>query len=90
MSDLDDLLASLHDHLEATEDRPLTDEANRWLGEAQAIAADVDEADLDGDTTRERVDEILDLLDEVDGTGDDEADKHVDAARRAAKRVLDR
>ena len=90
MSDVDDLLASLHDHLEATEDRPLSEEANRWLGEAQAIAADVDEAALDPETTRERVEEILELLDEVDGTGDEEADKHVAAANRAAERVLER
>ena len=90
MSDIDDLLASLHDHLEATEERPLDNEANRWLGEAQAIAADVDENELDSETTKERVEEILELLDEVDGTGDDEADKHVAAARRAANRVLDR
>ena len=90
MSDVDDLLASLHDHLEATEERPLDEAANRHLGEAHAIATDVDESDLDPETTRKRVRDVMDLLEEIDETGDDEADKHVDAARRAAQRVLDR
>lgn len=90
MSDVDDLLASLHDHLEATEERPLTEDANRVLGEAQAIAAEVADHDLDSEATIDHVREILDLIDEVDETGDPEADKHADAARRAAQRVLDR
>jgi hypothetical protein len=90
MSDRDDLVASLHDHLEATEERPLETEANRWLGEAQAIAADVAESNLDDDTVRARTEKVLDLLSEVDDTGDEEANKHVDAARRAAERILDR
>lgn len=90
MSEIDGLVSSLHDHLEATERRPLTDDANRVLGEAQAIAADVDAADLDYETTQQRVREVLDLLEELEGTGDDEADEHVSAARRAAQRVLDR
>jgi hypothetical protein len=90
MSDIDDLLASLHDHLEATEERPLTEDANRWLGEAQAIASDAHESDLDHETTRERVQQVIDLLEEVDSTGDSEADKHVDAAQRAAERVIER
>jgi len=90
MDDVDDLLASMHDHLEATEERPLETEANRWLGEAQAIAADIDGANVDQETIRERTEKVLDLLSEVDGTGDEEADEHVAAARRAAQRVLDR
>ncbi len=86
---LDGLVSSLHDHLAATEEQPLEEEANRLLGEAQALAADAETADLDAETTKERVDDILDLLTEVDGTGHEEADKHVAAARRAAERALD-
>ncbi len=88
MTDRDELLASLHDHLAATEQRPLETSANRWLGEAQAIATDLAEADLDAETVQKRTEKVLDLLSEIDGTGDEEADKHVDAARRAAERVL--
>jgi len=89
MDRLDGLVSSLHDHLEATEQQPLDETANRLLGEAQAIAADVERSDLDPEVTRTRVKEVLDLLEEVDGTGDEDADEHVDAARRAAERVLE-
>lgn len=86
---LDGLVSSLHDHLAATEEQPLQEEANRLLGEAQALAADAEAADLDAETTKQRVEDVLDLLLEVDGTGHDEADEHVAAARRAAERVLE-
>jgi outer membrane murein-binding lipoprotein Lpp len=86
---LEGLVSSIHDHLAATEELPLEEEANRLLGEAQAVAADAEAADLDAATTKERVEEILALLEEVDGTGHDEADEHVAAARRAAQRALD-
>ncbi|MFC7131906.1 MULTISPECIES: hypothetical protein [Salinibaculum] len=89
MTDREELLASLHDHLAATEERPLETAANRWLGEAQAVAADLATADLDDETVRKRTEKVLDLLSEVDGTGDETADEHVEAARRAAERVLD-
>jgi len=87
MTDREDLLASMHDHLAATEERPLATDANRWLGEAQAIAADLAESDLDDDTVQNRTEKVLDLLAEVEETGDEEADEHVAAARRAAERV---
>jgi len=90
IDDIDGLLSSLHDHLEATESRPLDTDANRILGEAQAIAADAASEDIDRETAKERTKQVLELLDEIDGTGDQEADEHVDAARRAAQRVLDR
>ena len=90
MGEIEGLVSSLCDHLEATEELPLTDETNRLLDEAQAIAADVDDSDLDYETTQERIDEVVDLLEKVDGTGDEEADEHVAAAHRAAERVLER
>jgi hypothetical protein len=89
MDRTDDLVSSLHDHLEATEQHPLETEANRLLGEAQAIAEDLTEADLNEERIEERVEQILDLLDSVDSTGDDTADEHVAAARRAAKRIVE-
>lgn len=90
MDELAGLVSSLHDHLEATAERPVETDASRLLGEAQSIAADLDAADLEQDTIHERIETILDLLDEIDGTGDDEADEHVAAARRAGERALER
>jgi hypothetical protein len=89
MSDLEELLASLHDHLEATEELPLDESANRLLGEAQAVAADVADGSASEDVARERVAKVADLLAEVDGTGHEDGDQHVAAASRAADRILD-
>jgi len=89
MSDLEELLASLHDHLEATEELPLEESANRLLGEAEAVAADAAQGGLAEDVARERVEKVAELLAEVDGTGHEEGDEHVAAARRAADRILD-
>jgi hypothetical protein len=91
MDEIDDLLSSLHDHLEATQEMALPEDANRLLGEAQSIAADLAEGDVDHETAHERTQAVLELLDELDdGTGNDDADDHVEAARRAAERVLER
>lgn len=89
MSDLDELLASLHDHLEATAELPLDESANRLLGEAEAVAADAAQGDISNDVARERVEKVSELLAEVDGTGHDDGDQHVAAARRAADRILE-
>jgi uncharacterized membrane protein YccC len=89
MSDLDELLASLHDHLEATEELPLDESANRLLGEAEAVAADVAQSNISDDVARERVEKVSELLAEVDDTGHDEGDQHVAAARRATDRILE-
>lgn len=83
-----DLVATLHSHLEATGERPVAPKESRWLGEAEAIAADLRYAeDVDASTVRERCGKIERLLSEVEDTGDDEADEHVDAARRCLGRL---
>ncbi|WP_435126728.1 hypothetical protein [Halobaculum sp. D14] len=74
----------LADRLDATEERPVTREANAYLGEAAAVARDLADHDADPAVVRERAGHVVDLLDELDGTGDDEADSHVDAARALA------
>ncbi len=88
--DVAELVASLEAHLAATEELPLEEDANRWLGEAHAVATDVHENTLDDETLLERVETVLELLAEIDGTGHDEADEHVAAASRAGERILDR
>jgi len=83
----------LHAELEATEERPVDRTASRWIGEAQAVAGDAAElaSDADDDSTeatvRERVGHVADLLANVDGTGDGEADDRVATARSLAERV---
>lgn len=88
--DVAELLAALEAHLNATEELPLETDANRWLGEAHAVASDVAASEVDDETLTERIETVIELLEEIDGTGHEEADEHVAAARRAAERVLDR
>ena len=85
-----DPVVSLHDHLAATEERPVEREAGWRLGEAQALAGQVSGGDLDDDMVRERVAEITELLSAIEGTGDREADDHVEAALELASRVANR
>ncbi|WP_049938034.1 hypothetical protein [Haloplanus natans] len=80
----------LHDHLEATEELPVERGASVRLGEAAAIAADLVDADLPRDVVVERVGRVAALLDEIETTGNDEADHHVSAAERVAERIVTR
>jgi len=91
MTDADfDPVTALHEHLAATEERPVEREAGWRLGEAQALAADAATGDLDEAVVSDRAAEIETLLTEIDGTGDRDADDHVAAARELARRISDR
>ena len=91
MTDSDfDPVTALHEHLVATEERPVEREAGWRLGEAQALAADAAAGDLDAAVVSERAAEIETLLAEIDRTGDREADDHVAAARELARRIANR
>jgi hypothetical protein len=81
---------ALHDHLVATETLPVEREAGWYLGEAQALSADLAAGDLAESVAGERAAEIRELLAEIDGTGDGEADDHVAAARELAARIAER
>ncbi|OYR55449.1 hypothetical protein [Halorubrum halodurans] len=85
-----DPATALHDHLVATETLPVEREAGWYLGEAQAIAADLAAGDLAESVAGERAAEVRELLAEIDGTGDVEADDHVAAARELAARIAER
>jgi hypothetical protein len=87
--DRDALLADLHDHLAATAELPIDRDANRWIGEAEAVAADLATNDLSPETVEERVGHVRDLLTEVEATEHPEADDHVAAARDIAARLLE-
>jgi hypothetical protein len=83
-------LADIASELRATEELPVDRTAARWVGEAQAVATDLDEGSPDRDTVRRRVGHVVDLLDNVDDTGHPEADEHVAAAHSLASALLDR
>ncbi|MFC7046328.1 hypothetical protein ACFQH6_13745 [Halobacteriaceae archaeon GCM10025711] len=87
--DLQRLVDDLHDHLAATADLAIDHRANRWLGEAEAVTADVAAADLPAATVRERIEHVRDLLANVGETENAEADEHVAAAQELADRILD-
>ena len=82
---IEDRLRALHDHLAATAERPVETDASRWLGEAEAVAADVAAGDVPRSAVATRVDQVRDLLSHVDGTGDPAADQHVRVARELAE-----
>ncbi len=85
----DDRLRELRDHLAATAERPVERTASRWLGEAEAIAEDLAQSDLDPAVRRERLEQVDRLLSEVDSTGDGDADERVAAARALVDDLLD-
>ena len=83
-----DELVDLHEHLRATAERPVERTASRWLGEAEAVAADLATSDLDDTVVEERLEAIEHLLEAVDTTGDAAADEHVEGARAIVSRLL--
>ncbi|MFB6169547.1 MAG: hypothetical protein ABEJ06_00215 [Haloarculaceae archaeon] len=78
----------MHDHLAATAERPVERTASRWLGEAEAVAADA-AGDVPEQVVEKRARQVLELLSHVEGTGDEAADDHVDAARELAAELAD-
>ena len=83
-ADVEARLRELHDHLAATAELPVETGAGRWLGEAEAVAADVAEGDAPPAAIATRIGQVRELLSHVDGTGHEEADEHVRAARELA------
>jgi len=80
-------VVELHEHLAATAELPIERTANRWIGEAEAVAADLVEAPNDADLIRKRATHIVSLLDEVGDIDNPVANKHVAAAARLADRL---
>lgn len=90
MSDptLQELATELHEHLRATESLPVERTASRWLGEAQAVAADA--VDAPESVVETRVEQVDHLLSNVDSTGNEAADEHLQAARETVARIDER
>lgn len=82
-------LVALHAHLEVTGRRPVETAASRWLGEAEAIAADLAATTpVESSVAVDRLGTIVELLGEVDGIEDPVADAHLSFASRVADRLL--
>lgn len=73
----------LYRELAATAELPVERSASRVLGEAEAVADDL--RGCERAIQRERAAVVLELLDEIDGTGHATADEHVEAAREIAR-----
>jgi hypothetical protein len=84
---LDERLAELAEQLTATAERPVETTASRWLGEAEAVAADLADGAVDREVVAERIGHVRRLLSEVETTGDETADDHVETARDIAARI---
>ncbi|MFB6131425.1 MAG: hypothetical protein ABEJ28_11475 [Salinigranum sp.] len=84
--DVTGLLSALVGHLEATEELPVDREANAWLGEAQAVAADAARGGP-ADVVARRVGQVRELLGRIDDTEHPAADEHVARALDLAAAV---
>ncbi|MFW5919154.1 MAG: hypothetical protein ACOC0F_00885 [archaeon] len=80
----------LHDHLAASQERPVERTASRWIGEAEAVAADLVGGSVERDVLRERLSHVEELLGHVDDTDDSAANDHVAEAERITASLLDR
>jgi hypothetical protein len=88
--DIHTLVDDLHSHLGATEELDIDRRANRWIGEAEAVAEDVVGRDVSEQVVEKRVAQIEDLLRNIEETENQEADEHVDVALEIAERILER
>ena len=79
----DDPRVELYECLAATGELPVDRTASRWLGEAEAVAADVRDVD-DPTVVADRAGTVAELLAEIETTGHPEADEYVRRARELA------
>lgn len=77
----------LYEELAATAELPVERHASRVLGEAEAVADDLQ--DCGPDVRRERASVVVDLLEEIDGTGHEGADERVARARALAAEMAE-
>lgn len=75
----------LYRELAATAELPVQRSASRLLGEAEAVADDL--RDCGPAVRRERAAVVVELLEEVDGTGDEAAEEHVATALALAREL---
>ncbi|MDJ1434430.1 hypothetical protein [Halostagnicola sp. A-GB9-2] len=82
-------VTALYDHLEATASLPIDRQANRWLGEAEAVAEDAITPGLEKRVIETRVRQVQRLLEEAETPNNEEATAHLEAAKQICDDVLD-
>lgn len=82
----EELLERLRDQIAATEELPIAREANAWLGEAQAVAADAARGGSPA-VIADRVRQVRKLLERIEATEHPEADERVDDALATASEI---
>jgi len=87
---LSELVADLHGHLEATAELPVEARASQWLGEAEAVAEDATGPNVPHEAVEKRVGQVRMLLSNVEATGSEAADDHVEAARELVEEIESR
>ncbi|WP_247006177.1 hypothetical protein [Halorientalis litorea] len=85
-----ELVAALHDHLEATARLPIDPTTNRWLGEAQAAAADIADGTAPDSVVEKRAEQVRHLLENAGNPENEQARAHVTAALALARELLAR
>lgn len=85
-----ELAAALHEQLAATEELPIDPTANRWLGEAQAAAADVADGTAPDAVVTERARQVEHLLESAGDLDNAAAGRHVEAALELARELIAR
>jgi len=89
-NDLNEGVTAIHHNLAACLELPVERTASRWIGEAEAVARDLAEADPDEAVVAERLGHIQRLLGEVEATGDERASEHVARAEELTGEALER
>jgi predicted nucleotidyltransferase len=82
-------IEELHRHLAATQELPVEREASRWIGEAEAVTVDLVGSDVEEVVIHRRISQVVDLLANVDKTGHEVADEHLEAAKDLAAETLE-
>ena len=82
-------VAKLYEQLAATQELPVERVASRWIGEAEAITGDLVGVDADNELVHRRLSHVVDLLANVDNTGDERADDHLETAKQLAAETVE-
>lgn len=85
-----ELVAALHDHLEATAQLPIDATTNRWLGEAEAAAADIADGPAPDSVVEKRAGQVRHLLENAGTPENEQAREHATAALALTRELLAR
>lgn len=85
-----ELATQIHEHLEATEQMPLDTATNRWLGEAEAVAADIAIGDVSEAVASNRAETIVELLESAGSIENESASEHVITSLTLARELSTR